>query len=138
MFQHTKSGLKILLTCLIVINLVELVQQTFERLHNFETQKIVNSLKATNSNTLVKNVQGLESKDFLFLVQVVETKSGLYEDSFFGIGEGNDLIEQKSEERVAILVLEPGHRYVLIIVQLLIPDLLEDVVGLFDVCITVY
>jgi hypothetical protein len=35
MFEYSKSGLEVLLTGLVVVDLVELMKKSFKRLHNF-------------------------------------------------------------------------------------------------------
>jgi hypothetical protein len=80
----------------IVVDFVELVEEAFEGVHDFEAEEVVDALEATDADALVENVEGFESEDFLFLFQVIKPKGRLDKNSAFGTGEGNDLIEEIS------------------------------------------
>lgn len=122
---------------LVVVDFVELVEEAFEGVHDFEAEEVVNALEATDADAFVENVEGFESEDFLFLLQVIKSKGRLDKNSAFGTGEGNDLIEEVAEERVAMFILEAGHGDVVIIVEFLVTNFLENVEVFFHIGVAV-
>lgn len=74
MFQDSKSSLKILLRGFVVINFVELGEEPFQGVHDFEAKQIVEALKATDPDAFVEDVKGFEGENFLFLIGVVESE----------------------------------------------------------------
>ncbi len=137
MFQHPKWRFQILLTHLVIVDLVQLVQDPFHWLHDFQAQQVVDTLQSTDPDAFVEYVESLEVEHFLLLVQVIKSKRGLNEDCPFGVGEVDDFIKQVPQERVAILIFKLGHGYVVIIVELFISDFLKNVKVLFHISITV-
>jgi hypothetical protein len=81
---------------LVVVDFVELVEEAFEGVHDFEAEEVVDALETTDADALVENVKGFESEYFFFLFQVIKSKGRLDKNSAFGTGEGNDLIEEIS------------------------------------------
>lgn len=83
-------------------------------------------------------MKGLEAEHFSLGLQVEEPVGSLEESAAAGVGEREDLVQDFSEEAVAIHVLSLWHRDALVVVQLLEPDLFGDEEELFDVDVGVY
>lgn len=71
------------------------------------------------------------------MLYVIEPEGRLNEDCTFGAGEGNNLVEQISQEGVTVFVLEFGHGDVVVIVELFVAELFEDKVAFFHISVTV-
>ena len=122
---------------LVVVDFVELVEESFEGFHDLEAEQVVDALQTTDTDAFVEYVEGFKSEDFFFLFQVIKAKGRLNEDGAFGTGKGDDLVQEISEEGVAVLVLESGHWDVVVVVEFLVTYFLEYVKSFLHVCVTV-
>lgn len=80
MFKNAERGFEVFLARFIVVDFVEFGEETFEGVHDFKAEEVVEALKATDADTLVKDVKGFEGEDFLFLFEVIEPEGRLDED----------------------------------------------------------
>lgn len=95
-------------------------------------------MEPSDADAFVEDIEGLKVQDLFLLFKVIEPEGRLDEDSLPRVGQVDYLVEQVPQERVALLIFEPRHGYVLVVVQLFVANLLENVEIPLHVGVAVY
>lgn len=121
------------LSGLFVALLLDLLDQGVQMGHDQDSQQVIQTLQTTDTDTLIEHAECLDRKDLSSRAILIKCIRIAQKHTLFVVCELDYFKQNPTHEVVAVAITSRWHRYVIIVVQLLVANLLRNERCLFHV-----